>query len=80
MKDLETLENVQRRATKLVPELKELPYEERLRKLRLPTLACRRARGALIVYKILSGKCDEGCCEGILRLREYDTLRSNSLK
>ena len=51
----EQLENVQRRATKLVPELKQLSYPDRLKKLNLPTLAYRRARGDMIqVYKILT--------------------------
>jgi hypothetical protein len=48
------LENVQIRATKLVDGLGALTYEERLRKLDLPTLAYRRARGDMIeVYKHL---------------------------
>ena len=38
------LENVQRRATKLVPELKMLSYQERLRELNLRTLYYRRNR------------------------------------
>ena len=37
-RDIETLEKVQRRATKLVPSLRNLPYEDRLRRLNLPTL------------------------------------------
>ena len=46
------LENVQIRATKLVDGLGSLDYPERLRKLQLPTLAYRRARGDMIeVYK-----------------------------
>ena len=49
------IENVQRRATKLIPNLKDLPYEERLRRLNLPTLKYRRLRGDMInVYKILN--------------------------
>ena len=36
------LENAQRRATKLAPELKVLSYQERLRELNLPTLYYRR--------------------------------------
>ena len=43
-KDVKIIETVQRRATKLVPTLKNLSYEERLRKLDLPTLAYRRSR------------------------------------
>ena len=47
-----TIENVQRRATKLVPPLRNLTYEDRLRKLQLPTLAYRRLRGDMIeLYK-----------------------------
>lgn len=36
--DIEKLESVQRRATKQIPELKNLSYQDRLRKLKLPTL------------------------------------------
>ena len=55
-KDCELLERVQRRATRLVPNLKELSYEDRLRALNLPSLYYRRARGDLIeIYKHISG-------------------------
>ena len=48
---------MQRRATKLVPELKNLPYAERLVKLELTTLEARRVRGDMIeTYKIITGK------------------------
>ncbi len=36
------VEAVQRRATRMIPSIKNLPYEERLRKLKLPTLVYRR--------------------------------------
>ena len=46
------IENVQIRATKLVDGLRTLDYSERLKRLDLPTLAYRRARGDMIeVYK-----------------------------
>ena len=55
-KDISILEKVQRRATKLVPELKDLPYDERLRQLKLYPLQERRLRGDMItVFKILRG-------------------------
>ena len=51
----ELLENVQRRATKMVPGLSDLSYPERLRKLNLPTLAYRRVRGDMIqAYKLMN--------------------------
>ena len=54
-KDKIAIENVQRRATKLVRSCKDLPYPERLRKLGLPSLEYRRERSALVqVYKILN--------------------------
>ncbi len=50
------VERVQRRATKLVPELKDLPYEERLRQLRLPSLYYSRRRGEMIgMFTIMMG-------------------------
>ena len=45
---IEAIENVQRRATKIIPGLSDLTYPERLRKLNLPTLAYRRERGDMI--------------------------------
>lgn len=55
-KDIDLLERVQRRITKIPPELKNLPYEERCRKLSLSTLRERRQRGDLITtHKILAG-------------------------
>ena len=47
-KHINMLENVQIRATKLVDGLHKLNYPERLKKLDLPTLAYRRARGDMI--------------------------------
>ena len=50
------LEKIQRRATKLIPELRDLTYEERLKECGLTTLETRRLRGGQIeVFKILNG-------------------------
>jgi hypothetical protein len=53
------IENVQKRATKQIPGMKNLSYEKRLRKFELPTLSYRRLRGDMIeVYKIIQGHYD----------------------
>ena len=45
--DKKIIEKVQARATKLIPNLKDLPYEDRLNRLNLTTLERRRQRGIL---------------------------------
>ena len=48
------LENVQRRATKMIHDLKDMTYHERLQKLKLPSIKYRQLRGDLIqTYKII---------------------------
>ena len=59
LKNIDMIENVQKRANKQIPGLKDIPFEDRLKELNLPTLAYRRIRGDLIeTYKIASGKYD----------------------
>ena len=48
LRDIDAIEKVQMRATKIVDGLQNLSYSERLKKLNLPTLAYRRLRGDLI--------------------------------
>ena len=81
VKYIEKIEGVQRRATKLVPGLKELTYEERLRALKLPTLVYRRHRGDMIeVYKLVHEIYD-ATAEPIIQFwnSTYE-LRGNTLK
>ena len=55
--DQDRIERVQRRATKMIAAFRHLPYQERLRRLCLPSLHYRRMRGDMImVYQIMTGK------------------------
>jgi ribonucleases P/MRP protein subunit RPP40 len=55
-KDIENMEKVQRRATKMIAECKGLNYEDRLNITGLPSLEARRTRGDLIeVFKMIKG-------------------------
>ena len=55
-KDIDMLEKIQRRATKLIPGLRDLRYEKRLKECGLTTLETQWLRGDQIeVFKILNG-------------------------
>ena len=79
-KHIDMLENVQCRATKSIPGLSSLSYEERLRKIKIPTLAYRRIRGDMIeTYKILTGKYDPEV-SNFIKLREDSYTRGHKYK
>lgn len=58
-KNSKLIENIQRRATKIIPDLKDLPYNERLHQLNLPSLLYRRERFDMIqIFKLIHGDED----------------------
>ncbi len=74
------IESIQRRATKLIPNLKNLTYIERLKHLKLPTLVYRRFRGDMIeTFKILTNKYDKSVTPK-LDLIDSNRTRGNKLK
>ena len=55
-KDIDMLEKIQRRATTMIPELRDHSYEEQLKECGLTTLETKQLRGDQIeVFKILNG-------------------------
>ena len=74
-RDIEAIEKVQKRATKLVISLKKLPYKERLLQLNLHTLKYRRLCGDMIeVYKITHDMYDRNVALELPRTVMYLVL------
>ncbi|KAK4823664.1 hypothetical protein QYF61_005016 [Mycteria americana] len=79
-KDVDRLEKVQRRATKMIKGLRSLPYDERLRELGLFSLEKRRLRGDLItVFQYLKGSYKEDGAS-LFTSSHMEKTRSNGYK
>ena len=77
--DEDLVEKVQRKATKLVPSIRHLPYKERLWCLRLPSLQYRRLHGDMMMtYNILHGYLDID--ESIFFVRSWNSTRGHPFK
>ena len=92
--DLKSVEGVQRRATKLVQHLYEVPYESRLQALKLPSMEYRRKRGDMInCFKIMNGlvrmkvdelftpipsRCTRGHGQRVMRQKTHKATRAIS--
>ena len=65
--DIEALEKVQKRATKILPSLRHITCPDRLKVCKLTTLHYRQIRGDMIeVYKIVSGKYDSAITPALI--------------
>uniref|UniRef100_K7F0M3 Reverse transcriptase domain-containing protein n=1 Tax=Pelodiscus sinensis TaxID=13735 RepID=K7F0M3_PELSI len=79
-KDVEKLERVQRRVTRMIKDLENMTYEGRLKELGLFSLEKRRLRGDMIpVFWYLKG-CHKEEGENLFTLASEDRTRSNGLK
>ena len=78
-RDCELIERVQHRATKMVPNLKKLSYQDRLIKMNLPSLRYRRLRGDMIeAYKITHGLYSVN--KNLLQLDQGNRTRGHAFK
>ena len=79
VKDIDILEKVQRRATRMAIECKGHSYEQRLAMMKLTTLETRRLRADLLeVFKIMRGM--EGVREEVFFTRSAESRRGHELK
>ena len=75
------IENVQRKFTKHMKGLKDVPYEERLNIIKLPSLEYRLLRGDMIqVFKIANNFYDPLTTKSIFKFSNNPSLRGHNFK
>ena len=80
-KCIDQIENVQRRFTKYIYQVKDLSYEDRLKTLKLPSLEYRRFRGDLIeTFKIANEFYDRISVETLFDFEPVSRLRGHNHK
>ena len=80
LRDIDKLEKVQKRATKLIPQVRNLSYPDRLKTLNLPTLHYRSIRGCLIeIFKLAHDHYDQKCKKKLLSIKNPGPLRRHPL-
>ena len=79
-KDIDDVEKVQRRATKLVRSIKDLPYPDRLKSLKLDSLQFRRRRNDVLqVFRIVKN-FDNINTDSFFKFQTYGSTRGHELK
>ena len=79
-KDIDLLEKVQRRATRFIYSLHDLPYYDKLKRLKLTTLVTRRVSGDLIeVVKVIKG-FEEVDSNTLFKIVSSTNLKGHSLQ
>ena len=79
-KDIDAMERVQRRVTRLIPGLARLSYEERLKETGLYTLERRWLRGDMMeMFKIMKGR-DKISEDELFNRADGDRTRGHSLR
>ena len=75
------IENVQRKFTKHIKGLDNVPYEQRLKRIKLPSLEYRQHRGDMLqVYKIAHNFYDSASTASLFKFANNDRLRGHNFK
>ena len=78
--DINLLESVQRRMTKIIHNIRHLEYPDRLKVLGLHSLERRRCRGDMIEAFKWNNGINKGDISEVLKMKEESMTRSNGFK